>query len=235
MASNLAANLGLKSGTDVILAEFRPGQGTLFTDLGLDHAGGLADLLQLHPTEISRTMIEEKLFKIHEGLKVLPALSRPKDAALLQNIQQFETILSRLEFMGKYVVVDLGPGLPILTQKIASRFKELIVVVEPYESSLHHSQSLLDDLAEIGVDKQRIFVAANYRNRSDTPQLSVTQMQALLSAPINVSFTPAPELHQQAARRHLVVSFTALESVTAVQFNSLATKIEARAHKPPTV
>ena len=235
VASNLAANLGLKSGSDVILAEFRPGQATLITDLGLEHSGGLVDLLGLHPAEISRVLIEDKLVKIHEGLKILPASSKPRDAALVQNVQQFETILSRLEFMGQYVVVDLGSGLTSLNQKLVPMFKELLVVVEPYESSLKHSQHLLDDLVEIGVDKTNIFVAANYRYRSDTPQLSVTQIQALISAPINVSFTPAPELHQQAARRHLVVSFTALESVTAVQFNSLATKIEARAHKPPTV
>ena len=232
VAANLAANLGIKSGTDVILAEFRPGQGTLLSDLGLEFSSSLTELAKMHSSEISRALIEEKLIKLHEGVKILAASAHPKDTALLQNVQQFETILNRLEYMGRYVVVDLGNSLTTLNQKLAPAFKELIVVVEPHESSLKHTQNLLDDLAELGVDKSRMFVVANYRLRSDTPQLSVTQIQTHISAPIEASFTPAPELHQQAARRHLVVSFTALDSVTAVQFNSLATKIEARAKKP---
>ncbi|HEY3312139.1 MAG TPA: response regulator [Anaerolineales bacterium] len=228
VASNLAVTLGNRSKVDVILAEFRPGQGTLCYDLGLEKMVGLTELLNLPANEIGRQGIDERLAKLHEGVNILAASAQPKDAALLENIPQFEAILHRLEFMARYVVVDLGCGLTKLNQKLALAFNELIVVVEPYENSLQHAQNLLNDLLELGVNQENLFVVVNYRLRSDTPQLSVKQIQSYIKTPIDVSFTPAPELHLQAARMHLLVSITSLESVTAVQFSSLAQKIESR-------
>lgn len=231
VASNLAAALGKKTGADVILAEFRPGQGTLCYDLGIEKPGGLIELLNTPAKEITRKLIEENLVKLPEGIKLLAASAQPKDAALLQNIQQFEAILNRMEFMTRYVVIDLGCGLTALTQKLVKAINELIVVVEPFENSVQHSQALLDDLAGLGVDKDRLFVAINYRMRSDTPQLSVIQIQSHLKTPIDMSFTPAPEMYQQASRTHRVASLITLESLTAQQFNALAAKIESRTQK----
>jgi MinD-like ATPase involved in chromosome partitioning or flagellar assembly len=215
----------------VILAEFRPGQGTLCYDLGLERPEGLTELLNASAKEITRKSIEEKLIKLPEGIKILPASARPKDAALLQNIQQFEAIVNRLEFMARYVVIDLGCGLTALNQKLVFAFKELIVVVEPFENSIQHAQALLEDLMSLGVDKDHLCVAVNYRLRSDTPQLSVMQIQAQITVPIEVAITPAPELYLQASRKHLIASLMTQESLTAQQFNSLAAKIEARTHK----
>jgi pilus assembly protein CpaE len=231
VAANLAATLGDKTGAAVILAEFRPGQGTLCYDLGLEHPDGLTELLNASSKEITRKSIEDKLMKLPEGIKILPASARPKDAALLQNIQQFEAIVNRMEFMARYVVVDLGCGLTALNQKLAFAFKELIVVVEPFENSIQHAQALLEDLVGLGMDKDHLFVAVNYRLRSDTPQLSVMQIQSHITVPIDVAITPAPELFLQASRKHLIASLMTQESLTAQQFNSLAAKIEARTHK----
>ncbi len=228
---NLAASLAKRTGAGVIVAEFRPGQGTLGNDLGIDRLNGLTELLNAPANEITRTLIEEKLYKLPDGLQLLASSARPKDAALLQNLPQFEAILSRMEFMTRYVVVDLGCGLTALNQKLALSFNELIVVVEPFENSLQHAQCLLEDLAGLGVDNNRLFVAVNYRLRSDIPQLSVMQIQAHITIPIDVSFTPAPELFQQASHKHLVASSMTMESLTAQQYNGLATKIEARARK----
>jgi MinD-like ATPase involved in chromosome partitioning or flagellar assembly len=200
--------------------------------LGLEKPDGLNELLNTPAKEITRKSIEEKLIKLPEGIKILAASPRPKDAALLQNIQQFETIVNRMEFMARYVLIDLGCGLTALNQRLAPTFKELIVVVEPFENSLQHAQALLEDLINLGVDKDHLAVAVNYRLRSDTPQLSVMQIQAHITVPIDVAITPAPELFLQASRKHLVASLMTQESLTAQQFNSLAAKIEARTHKP---
>ncbi|HEY3311054.1 MAG TPA: response regulator [Anaerolineales bacterium] len=231
VAVNLAAVLGKKSAAKVILAEFRPGQGTLHYDLGVEKAVGLNELLGKAWPDISKELVAEKLVKHQDGFKFLPASSRPIDALLLQNHQQFEAILHNMEFLGRFVVVDLGCGLTALNQKLALAFDELIVVVEPYEHSLQHSQALVEDLMSLGVEKDKLFVAVNYRLRSDTPLLSVVQIQSYFKAPIDVSFTPAPELYLQANRKYQVASLMQEESVTALQFNTLATKIESRARK----
>lgn len=235
VAVNLAGSLWQRSENNVIMVEFRPGQATLGYDLGFDKTTALSELLNTAPREITRSMIDEKLIKRPEGIKILAASTRPKDAVLIQNIPQFEAILGRLEFMARYVVVDLGSGISPLTQKLLPLFKEIIVVVEPFENSLRQSKELIDDLAEMGVNKEHLYVLANYRLRSDTPQLSVTQMQLLLPVPIDGSLTPAPELYQQATRRHLIASVMIMDSLTGQQFSTLATKIETRSSKPAQV
>jgi pilus assembly protein CpaE len=235
VAVNLAGALWQRSEKNVIMAEFRPGQATLGYDLGFDKTTALTELLNTPPREITRSMIDEKLIKRPEGIKVLAASTRPKDTVLIQNVPQFEAILGRLEYMARYVVVDLGSGISPLTQKLLPSFKEIIVVVEPFENSLRQSKELIDDLAEMGVNKEHLYVLANYRLRSDTPQLSVTQMQLLLPVPIDGSLTPAPELYQQATRRHLIASVMIMDSLTGQQFATLAGKIETRSSKPAQV
>jgi len=231
VAANLAAALQKKTGADLILAEFRPGQGTLFYDLGLEKTDGLKELLNCTPADITRKLVEEKLIAHPSGVKILDASSQPKDAILLNNIQQFEVILNRLQFMARFVIVDLGSSLAALNQKLVTTFNELIVVTEPFDNSLLHSRALLDDLVSLGVDKAHLYVAVNYRLRSDT-QLSVPQVQERLKFSIDVTFTPAPELLQQAARKKTMACILTQESLTTQQYNSLAAKVEARAPKP---
>ncbi len=231
VAANLAASLQKKTSVNVVLAEFRPGRGTLGFDLNLLKTSGLTELLNTSPTEIKRSLVADKLIRHPSGVDILAASFQPKDASLLNNTQQFEVILNRLIFMTSYVVIDLGNGLDLLTQKIAPIFSELLVIVEPSENSIQHTRALLDDLVSLGVDKSRLHVAVNYRLRSDT-QLSVPQVQERIKFSIDVTFTPAPELLQQAARMQTMACLVHEEGLTTQQYNLLATKIEARAPKP---
>jgi MinD-like ATPase involved in chromosome partitioning or flagellar assembly len=142
--------------------------------------------------------------------------------------EQFEVILNRMRFMARFVVVDLGCGLGPLMQKLAPAFDELIIVVEPFENTLHHSRMLIEDLAAIGVDKSRVHVVVNYRLRSEA-QLSVPQVQERIKYIIDVTFTPAPELLLQAARMQTMAYLVQQESMTNQQYTALASKIETRA------
>ena len=228
IASNLAASLSTKTNSEVILAEFRPGQGTLCYDLGIEKMAGLTDLLNTPVQAITRKLVEDKLIRIPNAFRILAASPQPKDAALQLNTLQFEAILKNMDYMARYVVVDLGCGLTSLNQKLIKTFKEIMVVVEPRENSIQHSVNLIQDISTLGMDFDRVFVVVNNRLRSDTPQLSVSQTQSYFKKPLEMSFSPAPELHYQASRRHFIASIGDLESVTSVQFHSLASKIEAR-------
>jgi DNA-binding response OmpR family regulator len=231
VAANLAACLHRKTSADVILAEFRPGHGTLCFDLKLSKTNGLTELLDTPQADIKRSLVAGKLIRHTSGVEILAASPQPRDAALRNNIQQFEIVLNRLQFMTRFVVVDLGNGLDLLNQKLAPMFSELLVIVEPFEAPILHSRALLDDLIGLGVDKSRLHVAVNYRLRSDT-QLSVPQVQERIKYSIDVTFTPAPELLQQAARMQTMACLVHEEGLTAQQYNLLATKIELRAPKP---
>ncbi len=232
VASNLAASLLRKTGLDVILGEFRPGQGPLVSDMNLSKANGLAELLKMSPAEITRQHVRERLSPHQSGIEILAASASPRDGLLVSRIQQFEVILSRLTFMARYVVVDLGNGITPLVEKVGSHFSELLVIVEPFENSLLHSRTLIDDLIGMGIEKSRIHMAINYRLRSES-QLSVPQVQEKIKYPIEVTFTPAPELFLQAIRLQIPAVLIQQEGLTNQQFAALAAKIETRAPKPP--
>jgi CheY-like chemotaxis protein/MinD-like ATPase involved in chromosome partitioning or flagellar assembly len=231
VAANLAASLLRKTGQDVILCEFRPGQGPLVADMNLSKANGLSELLKMTPTEITRQHVRERLSSHPTGLEVLAASPNPRDGLLVNHLHQFEVILSRLTFMARYVVVDLGNGITPLIEKVGSHFSELLMIVEPFENSLLHSRNLIDDLIGLGIEKSRLHLAINYRLRSES-QLSVPQVQERIKYPVEVTFTPAPELFLQATRMQTPAVLMQHESLTTQQFTALASKIETRAPKP---
>ena len=231
IAVNLAAMLRRKTNVDVILAEFRPGQGTLAADLRLSKENGLSDLLNTSAAEITGQLVRDQLSQHSSGVDILTASPQPRQGLLLNNIQQFEVILNRLSLMARFVVVDLGTGITPLTQKLLPSMTEILAVVEPFENSIRHSRALLDDMASLNVDRTRLRVVVNYRLRSEA-QLSVPQVQERIRYPIEVTFTPAPELLMQAARMQTVAVLVQQDSLTVQQYSTLAGKIEARAPRP---
>ncbi len=230
VATNSALALQRKTNLPALVAEFRPGQGTIANDMNL-RSDGLTKLLTTPPEELTRQSVSERMIAHQIGIDILPSSAQPRDGILLSKIQQFEVILSRLMFMARFVVVDLGCGLPPVTQKLVSTFSELIIVVEPFEKSLQHSRALIDDLITLDVEQSRIHVVANYRLRSET-QLSVPQVQERLKYPLDVTFTPAPELMLQAIRLQTLAFAVQQDSLTNQQYSSLAAKIETRAPRP---
>lgn len=232
VASNLAVAIHKRLDNPVILAEFRPGQGTLAYDLSLSKKTGLAELLDLPQSEqITRNVVKERLVFHPSGLDILVASPQPKDGILQSKIEHFEVLLNRLRYMSKFVIVDLGSGLGPLSQKLAPAFSELMVIAEPFEHSLLHTRALIDDMAALGVDKTRIHVAVNYRLRSEA-QLSVPQAQDRLKYTIDATFTPAPELLLQAVRMQTMAYLVQQDSLTNQQYTNLAMKIETRAPRP---
>jgi CheY-like chemotaxis protein/MinD-like ATPase involved in chromosome partitioning or flagellar assembly len=230
IAVNLAVSLLKKTNGDVILAEFRPGQGTIGIDLNLSSSGGLVDLLCSNPTDITRARIREELATHQSGLKFLPASFQPRDSSLMANTAQFESLIGRLAFMGAFVVLDLGSGLPASVQKFVKNLHEILVVTEPMPATLIHTRALIEDLVDLGVDLRKISVVANYRIRSDL-HLSVAQIQEQLGHQVAISITPAPEVIQHANRNKTAAVLVQTDNLTTKQFDALADQIAERAPK----
>ncbi len=231
VAVNLASALQVTTNSKVIMAEMRPGMGTLAMDLGLPSSIGLNELLIMPAKEITREIIKEKLVSHQSGVAYLIASGQPKDCELAEKVENFEVITNRLTFMARFIIFDLGSGLTSSAQKLVSAMKEIVVLVEPNENALLHCRALLDDLTMLGVDRANIRVVANYRLRSET-QLSVPQVQEKLKFNIDTTITPAPELMQQAIRLKNVAILVQNEGLTNQQFLGLAKKLEGRAPKP---
>jgi DNA-binding response OmpR family regulator len=224
LATNLAASLFNKVQTDVILAELTPGQGSLTLDLGLSPDRGLAELLEKPPVEITRSNVVNQLITHAAGFKVLLSSNHPRDFHLINQLSQYENVVARLSTLGRFIVLDMGMGLPPFVQRLLPLINELIVVVEGVPNTIAHTRALIEDLIEFGMNKNRIAAVLNNRVRSEN-LMPWAQVQEQLGHSIAATLTPAPELFTQASRLNTPAVLCQPESLTTQQINNLAERI----------
>ncbi|MFZ5818508.1 MAG: response regulator [Chloroflexota bacterium] len=230
LAANLAAGLFKKTQADVVLAELTPGQGSLGLDLGSEENAGLAKLLSLAPPEITRDKVAEQLVAHTAGFKMLLASNHPRDFHLSGQVSQYENLVARLSTLGRFIVLDLGMGLPPFVQRLLPLVKDVIVVVEGVPNTIAHTKALVADLVELGADKNHILAVLNNRVRTDS-QMPWAEVQQQLGHSISATLTPAPELFSQAVRMKTPALLCQPDSLTAQQVNKLADLIvEHEAH-----
>jgi pilus assembly protein CpaE len=227
VAVNLAAGLSSRAHSDVILAELTPGQGTLGLDLGLVDGKQLNDILSGSAVEVTREKVQAALVPHVSGIKLLAASENPRDVQLTSQLNNYELLVSRLSTLGRFIVLDLGIGLPPFAQRVLPLCAERIVIVEGAPNSIHHSKILIGEMASIGIDRKSITAVLNNRVRSES-QMPWTQVQEKLNHSIAVTLTPAPELFFQAARMQTPAVVCQPTNVTSQQFLKLADLILER-------
>ena len=227
VAANLAAGISSRAQADVILAELTPGRGTLGLDLGLTGGKELNDLLSGSLVEITREKVAAALVPHVSGIKLLAATENPRDVHLTSQINNYEALVSRLATLSRFVILDLGIGLPPFVQKILPMCSERIVVVEGVPNSIYHSKILIDEISALGIDRKAIIAVLNNRVRSET-QMPWTQVQEKLNHSIAITLTPAPELFFQAARNQTPSVVCQPTNVTSQQFLKFADQVLER-------
>lgn len=227
LACNLAGALYTRTHGDVILAELTPGQGTLGRDLGVPNQTGLNELLSGGTVEITREKASSLLASHNSGLKLLLASENPRDVQLTNHIHQYEILVTRLATLARFVVLDLGSGLPPFVQKILPLCTDRIVVVEGSPNSIAHTKLLIDEIAALGIDRMGISVVLNNRFRSEM-QMAWTEVQQSLGHSISTTLTPAPEMLVTAARVHTPAIFSQPTNVTSQQIMKIADQILER-------
>ncbi|MBI3152293.1 MAG: response regulator [Chloroflexi bacterium] len=227
LASNLAAGLFTRSQTDVILAELTPGQGTLGMDLGAPNQTGLTEILQGSVVEVTREKVQSVLVPHNSGIKLLLASENPRDVTLTSQIQNYEALVGRLASFARFIVLDLGIGLPTFVQKILPMCNEQMVVLEGSPSTIQHTKFLLDEIAALGIDRKTVNVILNNRQRSEA-QMPWTKVQEKLGHSIATTLTPAPELFQQATRMQTPAVMSQPTNMTSQQFLKIADSVIER-------
>jgi CheY-like chemotaxis protein len=231
--STLVLNLGITLletiKKDVLVADFRPGQGTIGLELGLTETDGFNRLLKRKPAEITRREVEAEIISHPSGLRLLLSSPRPADARLQNAVASFENICQQLPLLSHYVVVDLGPSLSPITSKVIKSFNELVIVVEPIPNTIQQTTTLLNDLSEAGLTETKITIVLVNRTRSGV-HLSWSQVQEQLGRSISVIFTPAPELAYQATISNKPLVKQQVDSLSSQQFAKLAERIAKHTH-----
>lgn len=224
LASNLAGALYTRAHGEVILAELTPGQGTLGMDLGVSNQKGLNELLSGTTAEITREKINSLLSPHSSGMKLLLASENPRDVHLTNQVNQYETLVTRLSTLARFVVLDLGSGLPPFVQKILPLCTDRLVIIEGMPNTIAHTKILIDEIANLGIDRMGINVVLNNRIRSEA-QMGWTEVQQNLGHSIATTITPAPEMMVASARLHMPAVFSQPTNVTSQQILKIADQI----------
>lgn len=229
--TTLALNLGISLcemyNKEVIVAEFRPGQGTISLELGYEKPEGLTHLLQHKANEIGVHEIETELTAHTSGTRLLLASHQPRESQYITSATNFEAIARHLAFMARYIILDLGPSLTPVSDRVIKLCDEVIVVMEPVPQTITHTKALVNDLIDSGIGGSKLTLVLVNRVRSGV-QLSWSQVQEQIGESIAVIFTPAPELAYQASIHNQPLVLQQPDSLTAQQFSKLAERIVQR-------
>jgi MinD-like ATPase involved in chromosome partitioning or flagellar assembly len=194
--------------------------GTLGSELGTTDPKGLRDLLQGKLADITRKKVKETLLVHGTGLNYLPGSIRPKDGLLLNNLTPFEALVNRMGYLGKYLVLDFGPGISPLVQKLLPACDAVVALVEPIINSIALSKAFLADLEELGFSGRKVLSVIVDQGRS-ADILTAAQVEAALGNPLVAAIIPAPDLFQLAAYMKTTITGADPESLTTQQFSKL--------------
>ncbi len=224
LAVNFAISLRLRTKKEVILAEFRPGEGSLSLDLGYMKPEGMSRLLERKPKEITAAETEAELMTHSSGVRMLLASFQPSDARYTTAVDHFNTMTQCMAYQADYIVLDLGPGISPITNKVLNSCDELVVLLESNPYTIMRTKVLVDELTQRGFGEGRIIVVLYNRVRSEF-QIPVAQVQEQFKHGIAIVFTPAPELIFQASKNNIPLVIQHPDNLTSQQFAKLADNI----------
>jgi len=222
--STVAMNLGFAlrgMDKDVIVADYRPGCGTIGLWLGFEKPLGLNHLLERTPSSIDAGVIELELLPHASGIRFLLSSPFPRDASYCNAADSFEAVTLGLAYLAPYVVLDLGISLTEVNEKVLQYCDQVIIVLEPIVHTLIQSKTLFEDLVTKGIAGDRIEAVLVNRLRLGI-QLSFGQVKQVYEGEITGIFTAVPDLAYQASNKNQPIIILQPDGVTAQQFSNLA-------------
>jgi len=226
--TTLALNLGIAiynlTKGDVVVAEFRPGQGKLSLELNYPSHSGLIDLINASTTDLTYHDVEKHLVTHDSGIRLLLSSYHPSEAYIVGAAHPFEVITRQFAKLSGHVLLDLGSGLTPIAKNVIKYCQQIILVVEPTPQCATQSKSMMKDLFSLGFNDSQIKVTLINRVSSSL-QLSWSQFQEQSGLNLACVFSPAPELSYLASINHIPMVLYNPESPTADQFHKLASLI----------
>lgn len=225
LAANVAAVLNLKEPS--ILADIRPGQGSLGMFLNMPKSVGMSNLLARNPNEITARLVEQELVAHTSGLRTLLSSARPQEMLTPINADAASAVLKALRSMARHVIVDLGAGLARHTMRLVKEADQVVLVVEPYRYSLNMARDTLKEIESVGVGRGRISVVIVTRVASSS-QVPWQEAEQILGHEMLGIIGPAPELAFQAIEAGFPIVLFQPASIATTQINKLTEELTAR-------
>jgi CheY-like chemotaxis protein len=226
--STVAINLGIalykQTADSVVVADFRPGQGSIALELGFDQSVSYNKLIDIPPEEITPGLVEESLVDHYSGIRFLLSSPQLRDEKFATKVDNFEIIARFIPQLAANIVIDLGPGLSQLNQKVLPYCTHVVLVVEPITQSVDQANALIDGLSHLGINRDQIRLTVFNRIHSSL-QLSFGEVEEQMDLKIASAFSPNRELVNQATIEHTPFMLLKPEGLTAQQINQLAASI----------
>ncbi|HEX3052562.1 MAG TPA: response regulator [Aggregatilineaceae bacterium] len=222
LAMNVAAALAKNAPT--ILADFRPGQGTLGLGLGFSRSTGMANLLSKPGSEITARAVENELVAHSSGVRLLLSSSRPKEALMNASPDSAAIIVRHLRALARNVLIDLGPGIARMSARLLQDADHVSVTVEPNRISLSLARDLLQELEQAGISRAKMSIVLINRAQSSL-QIPWQEAEQILNHEMTAIISPAPELAFQAAEAGLPILMSQPNSIVASQFAKLSEEL----------
>jgi pilus assembly protein CpaE len=225
LATNVAAALQQKEPT--ILADIRPGQGSMGLALNMSRAAGMINLLSRAPNDINSKAIEGEFVTHQSGLRLLLSTARAREMQMTVNAEAAATILKTLRSMARHVVVDMGVGLTRENARLVRELDQAVIVVEPYRVTLNIARDMLKELETAGLGRGRTNVVVINRAQSQV-QIPWQEAEQILGHETLALVAPAPELAFQAAEAGFPMVLFQPASIVATQMTKLSEELAAR-------
>ena len=172
--STLSLALGLllkeNSEQEVIVAEYRPGQGTLGFLLGVEDPMRIPNLFDIPLSELNLEHIVKCLInytlpkKLHiieeekRKIKILLSSSNPGESKYIQQTELYRLITHLLTKISGFLVLDLGTSLNPIAEKTIEQCDELIVITDTVTHTVQQTRALLLSLRSYGFNGNKIDV-----------------------------------------------------------------------------
>jgi len=221
VAANLAFTFQKNHGGNVVLSDFRPGNGNLSLALGYKNQTAMSKLLTKEAREITISDVQSVLQVFDSGVRVLLSSYMPSESKLMDAADQLSAMVRHLSYLGKFVVLDLGSSLTPSIQKVIDLCSQLIIVTEPVESTITQTKALLDELSMQVLGLGNIHVVLVNRIRSET-HMSTRAVQDKLGRPVSAMISPAPELAASASTQNAPMIIIQKEGLINQQYDKLA-------------
>ncbi len=221
LALNLALALQRRGETKVTLAELRPGQGTLASELDITGVDTLAHLLR--QDNLTTDEVRSRLLIGPADIRLLPGTFAPEDLRLLHP-QRLGHLVERLRQLPGLLLLDMGPGLAPWWAKVLPQCDRLLIVLDNTPTALPLAQAIVTALRQQGFTPAQIGVVYIQRVPLGV-QRSWEEVQAIVNAPVLKTLPPAPEQAMQAARTHSPIVLSQPNSLYAEQVGRLAERL----------
>lgn len=226
--STLSINLGISifrsTKEETIISDFRPGQGSLALELGYDRSTSFNDLLELPPEDLNPDLIGEKIIVHSSGVRLLHSSPHLGDAIYESNTDNFEVIARYLPQLATHIVLDLGPGMTLLNQRVLPYCSYIVIMVEPAPQSISQAEALMAELSLLDITRDQIRLVV-FNRVSSSHQLPFGQIEEQLNLKIVSAFTPNRDLSYQASKDKTPIITLMPEGLTAQQINQLAANV----------